>query len=201
MISAKMSNQDRIIAFYRCTLLLETEVRVHWVYDPSIIERWVLGCERGLLLACHRWVHLGWNRATWQPECLSVKVWVHFDLYLLSVSDYIVTSVDIYLIDLLDNEDRSSDWARMLLGDSWSESLIKTKCTLANVCHQVTLGLLIGYDYWETISKILIFLRCVGPWDLLEWLGHLRESLVETKSACLFSLIVIVCPIHTLWSA
>jgi hypothetical protein len=172
LVGGKMSDQNWIIALNWEPLLLKTEVGINIINDPRIIENYIFCCNRGFLLTWHWWIECRSQRNTWKVKRFTMKVRVHLNLYFLTVSDDIIISEHVWLFNFLNNENRTCDWARMLLSYCGNKCLINSKSSCANINNHVSLCLLVCDYNWKSISQILI-LPSKWPWYFLVWLCNL----------------------------
>jgi hypothetical protein len=172
LVGGKMSDQNWIIALNGETLFLKTEVGIYVINDPRIIENNIFRCNWGFLLARHWWIECRSQRNTRKVKRFTMEVRVHLNLYFLTVSNDIITSEHVLFLNFLNNEDWTSDWARMLLSNCGDKCLINSKSSCANINNHISLCLFVSNDNWKSVSQVLIF-PCKWPWNFLVWLCNL----------------------------
>lgn len=190
MISGNMSNEDWILTFNWRALLLKSEVGIKRIYYPCIIVGDVLCCQRCFLLARYWWIDSWAECCTGKLEGSLVEVWVHFNLYLLTVPDYFIASKLVSFLSLSNDEYWSCNGSWMCLSDSWNVAFLNSKRFCAQVSNHVALYFLIWDHDWIAISEVLV-LPSECPWNLLCWLLHLWKCLVEIKLTALLLLIIV----------
>jgi len=135
-----------------------------------------------------RWV-FHWNKT----QLFSIEIFIGFDSYFLSISNILIASKDINLINSIKFEHRSGHWAWILSFASAGDGIafINVWDSISNVHNNPTLCLLVLNHH--AVIPFEISVVGVWPWHLLITGLIFWDSLCERKfSSLLFALIIVL---------